>query len=49
MKHGHTFPQLNSNTETHVKDVITQGESTALAISIPSLTPLETNSDMYGS
>jgi hypothetical protein len=49
MKHGHTFPQMTSNTETHVKDVTTQGESTALAIPIPSLTPLATSSGIPGS
>jgi hypothetical protein len=49
MKHGHTFPQLFSNTETPVKDVTIQGESTALAIPIPSLTPLATSSDLPSS
>jgi hypothetical protein len=49
MKHGHAFPQLFSNTETPVKDVTIQGESTALAIPIPSLTPLATSSDLPGS
>jgi hypothetical protein len=49
MKHGLNFPQLFSNTETPMKDVTTQGESTALANPIPSLTPLATSSDLLGS
>jgi hypothetical protein len=43
MKHGHTFPQLTSNTKIPIKDVTTQGGYTALAISIPSLTHLATS------
>jgi hypothetical protein len=43
MKNGHTFPHLTSNTETPIKDVTTQGESTTLAISIPYLTSLATS------
>jgi hypothetical protein len=50
MKHGHTFPQLFSNTKTPMKYVTIQGDqSTALAIPIPSLTPLETSYDLSGS
>jgi hypothetical protein len=40
MKHRHIFPWMNSNIETPLKDITTQGESTALASPIPSLTPL---------
>jgi hypothetical protein len=46
MKHGHNFPLLLSNTETPVKDVTNQGESTALISPIPSLTPLATSFDL---
>jgi hypothetical protein len=49
MKHGHMFPQLFSNTETHMKDVTIQEKFTALAIPIASLTPLATSSDLPGS
>jgi hypothetical protein len=46
MKHGHSFPQLLTNTKTPVKYITNQGESTALSIPIPSLTPLATSSDL---
>jgi hypothetical protein len=49
MKHGHSFPQMTSNIETHVKDVTAQRESTTLAIHIPSLTPLATSSGIPSS
>jgi hypothetical protein len=39
-KHGHIFPQMASNTETPLKDVISQGEYTTLASPIPYLTSL---------
>jgi hypothetical protein len=46
MRHGHTFPQLLKNIETPVKEITNQGESTALTIPIPSLTPLATSSNL---
>jgi hypothetical protein len=46
MKHGHNFPLSLSNTETPVKDVTNQGESTAFISPIPSLTPLATSFDL---
>jgi len=49
MKHGHNFPLFTSNTKTLVKYFITQGETTALVIPIPSLTPLPTSYEMPSS
>jgi hypothetical protein len=49
MKHGHIFPQMTSNTENPINDVTAQGESTALASPIPSLTPLATSFGIRGS
>jgi hypothetical protein len=48
MKHGHVFPQITSNTETPLKDISTQGESTALTSPIPSLTPLASRFEIHG-
>jgi hypothetical protein len=49
MKHGHVFPQITSNTETPLKYISTQGESTALTSPIPSLTPLASSFEIHGS
>jgi hypothetical protein len=47
-KHGHVFPQMTSNTENPLKDVTTQGASTALASPIPSLNPLASSFEIHG-
>jgi hypothetical protein len=39
---------MTSNTETPLKDVTTQGESTALASPIPYLTPLASRFEIHG-
>jgi hypothetical protein len=49
MKHGHNFPPLFPNTETPMKYFTNQEEFVALISPIPSLTPLETSSDLPSS
>ena len=41
------FPHMNSNTETPLKDVISQVESTTLASPIPYLTPLASRVEIH--